>query len=71
MHEGIEDNLRPSAVPAVQAMMASRLKSVLPPMINKRERLSWYKAIPLSSDPQPPTGSLLDRLRQPDWNSVI
>lgn len=52
MHKGSEDNLRASPVRAVQAMMASRLKNVLPPMTVKRERLSWYKAIPLSSDPQ-------------------
>lgn len=42
MHEGSQDNLRASPVPAVQAMMTSRLRNVLPPMINKRERLSWY-----------------------------
>lgn len=52
MHKGSEDNLRASPVRAVQAMMASRLKNLLPPMTVKRERLSWYKAIPLSSDPQ-------------------
>lgn len=39
MHKGPEDNLRASPVSAVQAMMASRLKNVLPPMTNKKGAL--------------------------------
>ena len=52
MYKGSKDNLRAFPVSAAQAMMVSRLKNILPPMINERERLSWYNATPLSSDTQ-------------------